>query len=208
MKYFDTFPFVTTADNKGNYTQLVNLTLRSKLIPQLSRNPLLFYKYAIQEGDTPEIIANKYYGDPYRYWMILIANEIADPQWEWPLSTQQFTKFIIDKYADAAGNQSPIDYTQVTIHHYEKLITTYDDSNQTTVIKNIVIDEDTYNHTVETTKQARFDYGGIVTYTVTKKAVSIFDYENELNEKKRNIKLINANYITDIENQFKYLMNL
>jgi len=208
MKYFDTFPFVTTADNKGNYTQLVNLTLRTKLIPQLSKNPLIFYKYAIQEGDTPEIIANKYYGSPYRYWMVLIANEIADPQWEWPLSTQQFTKFIIDKYKAAAGSQSPIDYTQVTNHHYEKLITTYDDSNQTTVIKNIVIDKDTYDYTVETTKQSKFDYGGIVTYTVTKKAVSIFDYENELNEKKRNIKLINANYIADIENQFKYLMNL
>lgn len=208
MKYFDTFPLSVTADEKGNKSQLINITLRTKLIPQLAKNPLIFYKYAIQEGDTPEIIAHKYYGDSYRYWMILLANEIMDPQWEWPLSTQQFTKYIIDKYAEDAGNQSPVDYTQVTIHHYEKLITTYDDSNQTTVIKKITIDEDTYNSLVETTKQARFDYGGIVTYSVSKRAVSIFDYENELNEEKRNIKLINSNYVSDVENQFKYLMNL
>ena len=60
MKYFDTFPFTTSVDSKGNLSQLVNLTLRTKLIPQLSKNPLLFYKYSIQEGDTPEIIASKY----------------------------------------------------------------------------------------------------------------------------------------------------
>lgn len=206
MKYFDTFPFVTSVNDRGNQSQLINITLRTKLIPQLSRNPLIFYKYSVQEGDTPEIIAHKYYGDAYRYWMILIANEIMDPQWSWPLTTQQFTKYIIDKYSEAAGSQSPVDYTQVTIHHYEKIITTYDDSNQTTVVKNVIIDEDTYNNLMETKKQAEFDYGGIVTYSVSKKAVSIFDYENELNESKRNIKLINSNYVSDVENQFKYLM--
>lgn len=206
MRYFNTIPIALTTDTKGNQTQLINLTLRTKLVSQLSQNPLVFYQYAIQSGDTPEIIAHKYYGDSYRYWLILIANEIMDPQWEWPLGTQEFTQFLIDKYTADAGLMSPLAYTQATIHHYEKIITTYDDSNQTTVIKTVVVDEDTYVNTIEKKLQSQFDYGGIVTYTISKKPVSIFDYENELNESKRNIKLINSAYVSDIENQFKYLM--
>lgn len=209
MKYFDTIPFTTTLDARGNALQLKNLTLRSKLIPQLAQNPLIFYAYSIQDGDTPEIIAYKYYGDPYRYWVVLVANEMMDPSWNWPLDTRQFTTYLIDKYQAAANGANVLSYTQSTIHHYEKIITTYDDSVQTTVIKNIIVDEDTYNATVPSSKSASFpSENALVSYSVSKEAVSIFDYENNLNESKRNIKLINSAYVGDIENQFKYLMSL
>ena len=66
MKYFQSFPFVSTTDYNGNQIALTNLMLRSEIVPTLLNNPLLFYNYDIQDGDTPESIANKYYGDPYR----------------------------------------------------------------------------------------------------------------------------------------------
>jgi Base plate wedge protein 53 len=209
MKYFDTIPSITTFDSKGNGQQLKNLILRTKLIPELSQNPLIFYDYAVQEGDTPEIIAYKYYGDSYRYWIVLIANEMMNPSWNWPLDTRQFTAYLIDKYTTAANGQNVLAYTQATTHHYEKIITTYDDSVQTTVIKNIIVDEDTYNSIIPTSTSASFpNENALVSYNVSKTAVSIFDYENNLNESKRNIKLINADYVADIENQFSYLMSL
>ena len=207
MKYFDTLPSVITVNPNGTADVLKNLVVRAKLLTQIATNSLVFYKYTVQEGDSPEIVAYKYYGDQYRYWLVLLANEAVDPLWNWPLTSNMFVNYMQNKYSEAANTQSVLEYTQTNIHHYEKLITTYDDNTQVTVIKNIIIDEDTYNSTVERTLTNTFGDGGNITHTTSKKAVSIYDYENNLNESKRDIKLINSNYISDLELQFKAVMS-
>lgn len=208
MKYFNSLPTINNQDAFGNVQQLKNLVVRSKLINKLADNPLIYYKYTIQESDTPEIVAYKYYGDSYRYWLVLLSNETLDPLWDWPLTSRQFGEYLNDKYSAAAGAQPVIEYTQLTVHHYEKVITTYDDSTQTTVVKNVIIDEDAYTSLIEKTTERSFSYGSNITYTVSKKAVSIYDYEDNLNESKRDIKLINSNYVSDLETQFQVLMGL
>ena len=135
MKYFNSFQKVITTDYNNNAILLTNLMQRVEVIPSLLQNPLVFYSYDVQESDTPEIIADKYYGDPYRYWLVLFANQITDPQWQWPLTSQQFSLYLNDKYSAAAGNTSVLSYTQGTISQYNKTITTTDSitSNTTSV---------------------------------------------------------------------------
>lgn len=208
MRYFNSLPFITTVNNNGNLFALKNILIRTELIPQLSKNPLLFYKYDLQDGDTPEIVANKYYGDSYRYWIVLYGNpSIMDPQRDWPLSSQQFTKYLADKYADVA-NGDVLAYTQTTVHHYEKLVTTVDGDSQTTVIKSIEVDENTYNSIIEETKTQTFPNGSTVVYSISRKVVNIFDYENNLNESKRSINLINSAYANEIENRYQTLVSV
>ena len=98
MLYFDTLPKIITTDYKGNALTLTNLMARSEIIPSLFNDPLLFYSYDTQEGDKPEIIANKYYGDSYRYWLVCFANQILDPQWDFALDSQVFNSYIAAKY--------------------------------------------------------------------------------------------------------------
>ena len=90
MLYFNTLPKVITPDQNGNYILMTNILTRATLIEELQNNPMLFYTYSIQEGDTPEIISEKYYGDPYKYWIVLYSNQIMDPIWNWPLNYEQF----------------------------------------------------------------------------------------------------------------------
>lgn len=207
MKYFNSLPFIANKDSNGNYYYLKNILIRTKLVSQLSRNPMLFYKYSIQESDTPESIAFKYYGDQYRYWLIFMANEIMDPQWDWPLTSQQFLKFLKDKYTtDAGGVENVLSYTQGTTHHYEKLITTVDNTTQTTAVKTVIVDQETYNLIQPNTQTKSFSDGSTVKYTTSKNAVSIYDYENDLNESKREINLINSAYVSDLENQYEKLV--
>ena len=97
MLYFDTLPKVITLDPNNNPILVTNLLTRASILQNLLVNPQLFYSYDIQDGDTPEIVAAKYYGDSYRYWLVLFANQILDPQWQWPLSSQQFQAYINDK---------------------------------------------------------------------------------------------------------------
>ena len=208
MKYFDTLPNVLVTQD--NVVQVMkNLMIRTSLVDQLSKNDLLFYKYAIQDGDTPEIIADKYYGDSYRYWMVLYGNpKIMHPQWDWPLTSNQFTTYIQEKYKDIAnGVDNVLSYTQGTPHHYEKLVTTIDNETGTTAVKTVEIDHDTYVALDTFTQTQTFADGSSVSYSVSKNVVSIYDYELNLNEEKRNIDIINSRYATQLETQFKNLVN-
>jgi len=206
MKYFETLPKVITTDYRNNAILLTNIMARAEIIPALLNNPLIFYSYDIQDGDSPEVIAHKYYGDSYRYWLVLFANQILDPQFEWPLTSQQFELYLNDKYSAAANSSTVLSYTQGTVQEYRKTIATYDPASLETTTRTIVIDVFTYNTTQTGTVTQSFSDGNYVTQTTTKTPVSIYDYEIEKNEAKRNIKLINSEYASDFEKQLTSLM--
>ena len=196
MKYFNTLPKIVTTDYNNNTIVLTNLLARASLVNNYLDNPLMFYTYDIQEGDTPEIIAHKYYDDPYRYWIVLVSNQVLDPQWNWPLSSGDFNKYIVDKYTINPYS---------TVHHYEKVITQFDVTTKTTTENIVVVDQETYNLVDEDTQTVSLPTGNVV-ITTTKRGVSIYDYEQDLNESKRNIKLLNKTYMNNFESQFYKLM--
>jgi hypothetical protein len=198
MKYFDTLPKIIQYDGKGNSKILTNIMARASLIPDVANNPLVFYKYDIQDGDTPEIVAHKYYGDSYRYWIVLYVNNKLDPQWDWPLSGQNFNAYIADKYSEVDP------YT--TVHNYQKVITQYDSGTNTTTVNTVEIDEDTYNSLVPSTNTYPLPTGS-VTVSIEGKVVSVYDYELDLNESKRKIMILNNTYVRQFESEFKKLMN-
>jgi len=208
MKYFNSFQKVITTDYNNNAILLTNLMQRVEVIPSLLQNPLVFYSYDVQESDTPEIVADKYYGDPYRYWLVLFANQITDPQWQWPLTSQQFSLYLNDKYSAAAGNTSVLSYTQGTISQYNKTITTTDSITSNTTSVTLIIDQPTYLATQTGTTTQTFSDGSSVTETISKNILSIYDYETQLNESKRNIQLINKKYASDFEKQLVSLLGM
>lgn len=217
MKYFDTLPSIITTDYNNNLILLKNLLARAVLLPQVQNNPLVLYTYAVQDGDTPETVAYKYYGSVDRYWIVLHGNQSLDPQWDWPLTSQQFQKYIIKKYKQDTANSLSISvnstndsqvlsYTLGTVHHYEKTITTRDNVTQTQGVKTITIDETTYNSTTTSDRTVTFSDGSTSIQSTTKDVVSIYNHENNLNEAKRNIKLINSSFAGSLELQLKSLM--
>jgi hypothetical protein len=196
MQYFDTLPKIIKTDTSGNSSLMVNLMARCSVIPDILNNPLVYYSYDIQEGDTPEIIAYKYYGDSYRYWIVLYVNQILDPQWQWPMQSSVLESYITDKYNFNA---------KATIHHYEKVITKFNSRTSTTTIDNYIIDQQSYN-TLQTGVFERNMATGPFTITTSRKTVSYYEYETDLNESYRNIKLLNSIYVGELEKQFKKLM--
>lgn len=209
MLYFNTLPKILTPDENGNYIALTNLLTRAKLLEDLQDNPMLFYKYSIQDGDTPEIVADKYYGDPYRYWIVLYSNQILDPMWQWPLEYNQFMAYINSKYATEAesANTTPFSYTANTVYEYQKVITTtdsYSDTESTTIV---TITPEEYANVVISTETFPIPSGGNCTISITKNTQYIFDYEYELNESRRQIKLMDSFYVGQMEEQLHNVMN-
>jgi hypothetical protein len=209
MYYFATLPLIVTKDPNGNPVAAVNLMNNASIITKLLNSPALYYEYDIQEGDTPETIAAKYYGDSYRYWLVLFANRLMDPQWDWPLTYSEFNEYITSKYAAvaAAANTTPLAYTQSTIHTYEKTITTVDLISQTSTSNTYYIDLPTYTNTIPVSETVNLQSGNQMSYTLTKQPLYIYDWENQLNEAKRSIKLINSAFVSQIEQEFDSLMS-
>jgi hypothetical protein len=227
MLYFDTLPKVLNQDQNGNYILLTNLLARATILEDIQNNSVVFYKYNIQEGDTPETVAHKYYGDPYKYWIVMYSNQLMDPLWDWPMNYQTFTDYLTAKYdaeyklaveAETTTAISTYGYVQSTVYRYEKITTTSDlESNLVTVTKNS-IDFDDYYALAEST--TTYEIPGIplksapdayveptfVTVSISKNIVYIYDYENDLNESRREIKVLNQAFAGDIEEQFKTLM--
>lgn len=197
MKYFATLPKVVYTDTMGTSKVMTNLMARASLKSTLLDNPVIYYQYDIQDGDTPEIIAHKYYGDVYRYWIVLYVNQILDPQWGWPVESNAFDRYISDKYPSINVYNTP--------HHYEKVLTQTDSGTNTVTKNTLVIDEYTYNNLPDSTSSASFPTG-TVTISTTKKVVSLYDYELNLNESKRSIKILNSNYVNQLETELTDLM--
>lgn len=117
-KYFDKFPLIpyNIAGTKPNeYQAATNIFFRLRFLRGVLSNFSAYLDYIVQDGDTPEILAEKIYGDPEAHWMILYANDIVDPQFDWPLSNRDFNNYINAKYGSSAN-------AQIQIHHYEKVI--------------------------------------------------------------------------------------
>ena len=111
MAYFDRFPLMAydvAAD--GNYKLLPNILKRVKLRTGLASGSFLFDAYDVIDGEKPEDIAFKVYGDPELHWVILMTNNVTDRYYQWPLTQPQFQEHLTDKYG--AGNED-------AVHHYE-----------------------------------------------------------------------------------------
>ena len=109
MTYFDMFPNIYySAKGDGKFTIMKDIMSRVKLIAGIKENILGFDYYDVQDGETPEMIAHRYYGDVNLHWTILVANDIVDYYEDWPMSTQRFEEFVKEKYENPGA-----------IHHYE-----------------------------------------------------------------------------------------
>ena len=130
--YFDSFP-VISYDAKGNleYKDVTNLLRRVGLRAKVKSNTLLYDTYDVKEGETPEIIAHKLYGDAELHWVILLVNDITDRYHQWPMSGGQFLDYINDKYSNPDA-----------IHHYETTQTSGDTKVKVEVFNEV--DDDAY----------------------------------------------------------------
>ena len=93
-----------------NYKLVPDILRRVKLRSGMRSGAFLFDNYDVRDGERPEDIAFKLYGDPELHWVILMTNNITDRYYQWPLTQPQFQEYMKDKYG--AGSED-------AVHHYE-----------------------------------------------------------------------------------------
>ena len=114
--YFSQFPKIyydlpVTSATDTTLQILTDITINVRVRKEILENITLYDEYDMKEGETPEIIAEKYYGNPELHWTIMLVNERYDYHNDFPLSTQELYENAIAKYGSENLDQ---------IHHYEK----------------------------------------------------------------------------------------
>jgi len=212
-KYFNYFPktVYSTANNLTQTDIVTNITSRFGFEQSLRENTSAYYKYSIQDGDTPEIIASKFYGDPEKHWMVLAYNNIIDPQWDWPMEYNTLIKFIDNKYsANGSANattQSGLAWAMSdnNVQSYYKVVTK-SSSVGVDFVEKIQLDATSYND-LQPSENTYNLTNGQVRETITKEKKTYFDYEMELNETKREINLLKKEFVSGADREFRRVIN-
>ena len=182
--YFDSFPVIIyDSVGQGTYKDVTNLLRRVSMRSKVKSNALMFDTYDVKEGETPEMIADKLYGDSELHWIILLLNDITDRYHQWPMTTPQFLAFINDKYKNADGT-SNVDGT----HHYEIAQSSGDTKTKIEVYNNSAL------------------YTGDSDFYASASIVTNFEYEESVQDKIRKIRLLDPSYIDRFVTEFKALM--
>ena len=170
--YFKSFPTVPyDSQGNGKFKDVKNLLRRVGVRAKVKSNTSLFDTYDIKNGETPESIAHKLYGDSELHWVILLLNDVPDRFHDWPMSEAQFLQFVNDKYSNPDGT-----------HHYEISQSSGDTS------KKINIGTDNTDYPTAT-------------------LITNFEHEQEEQDKKRKIRLLDPSYTDQFIEEFKLLMN-
>tara|TARA_B100000902_G_C27012715_1_gene765636 strand:+ start:59 stop:727 length:669 start_codon:yes stop_codon:yes gene_type:complete len=216
-KYFRHFPktFYTPDVDSDGLDTITNLIARFKMSDSLVDNTNVFYPYDVQDTDTPEIIADKMYGNSEKHWIVLSLNKIVDPQWDWPMRQENFVSYLNKKYETegTANNTTGVTWAldESNIQAYYKTVTRTISAGASSRVsrsnseikEKLEIDASTYANVAISSDNYVLKDGSKVTEKVTKSTESYYTYEFNLNEAKRSIKILQPQFAIELDKSFK-----
>jgi hypothetical protein len=188
------FEYVSRIKNAkiGDYAPVKNLFKRAKLRDDIFNNLAVFEKYKIEGDERPDNVAFKLYGDSNLDWVILLSNNIQNIQTEWPLSQTNFDNYMLTKYGTYENLYSGI-------HHYETI--EVKNSEGVTIIPAKITISNPYTISYyDYTAGGQIDTGNIAV------PVTNYEYEEEIENEKRNIYVPKSKYLNIIINDIKEAM--
>ena len=175
----------------SDYITVKNFFKKGFLREDIFQNLSFFTKYSISGNDRPDNVAFEIYQDSTLDWLVLMANNIVNIQNEWPISNTDFDELMLDRYGS-------YDTLFNGIHHYETI--EVKDARDVKIVNAGLKVESDYSVTF-------FDEraGGMRTVTPTI-PVTNYQYEQKVNEDKRNIYLLQPRYLQVVRDDLEDLM--
>ena len=96
-EFFKNFPKIQYKLNDGRIIYIKDFFRKSKIEQEAVQSIVDYTKYEIQEGERPDIVATKLYGNPDLHWIFFVVNEIEN-YYDWHMDNQTFQKYLDKKY--------------------------------------------------------------------------------------------------------------
>ena len=169
--------------SESDFVTAKNFFRRYKVNEDVFSYAAFFKKYAILDGERPDSLADKAYGDPFFDWVILLTNNMVNAQYDWPMTNYELQKVLEEEFDDA--------YSE--IHHYETIkIGQY--------AAGLHVDETFFNgqHKVNVNGTISLKNGSEICGPVT-----VAEHYTRENEKKREIYLLKPAYFQSFVDDFR-----
>jgi hypothetical protein len=176
----------------GDYVRVKNLFKKGKLREDIFQNVAFFEKYKIVGDDRPDNVAFEIYNDSSLDWVVLLSNNVLNVQSEWPLPQTDFDRFVLDKYGD-------YDTLYNGIHHYET--TEVKNSQGVTIVPAGLQVDSSYS-------VSYYDFFTDLQVTTGNLAIPVtnYEYEEKVENDKRNIFILKSRYLNIVFDDMEEIM--
>ena len=176
----------------GDYIRVKNLFKKGKLREDIFQNLAFFEKYKIVGDDRPDNVAFEIYDDSSLDWIVLLSNNVLNVQSEWPLPQTDFDRFVLDKYGD-------YDTLYNGIHHYET--EEVKNTQGVTIIPAGLQVDSSYS-------VSYYDFFTDLQVTTGNLAIPVtnYEYEEKVENDKRNIFILKPRYLNIVFDDMEEIM--
>ena len=170
--------------SESDFVVAKNFFRRYKINEDVFQYAVFFKKYTIIDGERPETLAEKAYGDQFLDWVILLTNNMVNAQYDWPRSNYEMYRIVEEEFDDP--------YSEINHYEIRETIGQYQ--------AGLHVDEAFYNgtHKVNINGTVTTKNGNEIASPVT-----VAEYYQAENEKKREIYLLKPRYLDSFVADFK-----
>ena len=194
MSYFRELPNISYvsrlpgANRSDERIEVKNIFKRAKLRTDVDASITAFDITIIPDGERPDVVAQRIYGDSELDWVVLITNNITNIRDQWPLSNNDFHNFALDKYGS--------DENLYSVSHYETF-EIRDEYNRTILEPGLQVDSDfQFTYTA---------FGGTKTVNPVG-PITYYEVETRINEAKKVIRILKPAYLSAFVSDMRNMM--
>ena len=172
-------PFSTS-----DFTVAKNFFRRYKINDDIFSSVVYFNKYAIKDGERPDVLARNFYGNQFYDWVILLTNNMVNAQYDWPMNNYELYKVLEQEFDDP--------YSQINHYEIKQSIGHY--------AAGLHVDQTFYNG------QHKLNIDGVMTLKNGNEIcspITVAEYYQEENDKKREIYLLKKQYLQSFVDDFR-----
>ena len=105
FQYQSVVPYMFTTGGVTTTMSIVNITQRARIAERLRQHTTTMHDYVIGEGERPDTVAQKVYGNVKYTWIVLLMNNIVS-LYDWPMTNSEFELYLIGKYGSLTNSQN------------------------------------------------------------------------------------------------------
>tara|TARA_B100000683_G_C12389112_1_gene514716 strand:- start:42 stop:716 length:675 start_codon:yes stop_codon:yes gene_type:complete len=170
-----------------DYQTVKNIFKKAVIRDDIFDEITAFTEYSVEGDERPDQVAYNFYGDSGLDWVILTTNNIIHVRDEWPMGQQDFLTYLNQKYTNEQLSN---------IHHYETKIIR-DSNGKLIQPEGLIVPE---GHSIT------FLDNGVLRTESKLTSFSFLQHESNLNDEKRNINILNREFLSLFFDNFEDIM--
>lgn len=159
-----------------NDNTLRNILLHVDFVKETFNRYDVYYPYTIEDWERPDTIAADYYGDSKYYWVVMMANDIHNVYEEWFKPEPVFRQWVERKYSKGIYELM----NEIKHYVYEGPDTRITHTLTPLTFSKLTVEEQSFW-----------------------KPVMVYDYERDINESKRHLRLLDNEYLPQLKDELK-----